>query len=147
MVADIDDITFTTGTKRFTATLAVANHDSISANCSVANNYVYPIYHGVVGVTADSLEASDIQSSTKALSAGVQTYSYTMSDSYPMIASTRRLTKVTDSSGITDYTNAFKSSETEISLSSVNPAWGPVTYYVYTGSRATLDSFQFKFTF
>lgn len=140
-------IQITTSSKSFTASLNVPGKNPVSASGSISNNYVYPIYYGAVSVTADNLAASDIQGATKVLSSGTQTYAYTVSDGYPMIASKNRITKVTDASGITDYTNAFKSSETEISLSSVNPAWGPTTYYVYTGSRATLNAFQFKFTF
>ena len=146
-VIDFADITLADSSKSFTATLTIPNHDNIITSASVSNNYVYPFYYGAVNVTADNLVASDIQSAAKVLSSGTQTYSYTTNDNYPMIASPRKLTGVTDSTGFTDYTNAFINSETEISLSSVSPAWGPVTYYVYTGSRATLDAFQFKFTF
>lgn len=144
---DFDDMTLGTTPLAFTATLTIPNHNSISVNSTASNNFVYPIYHGAVNASADNLVASDIQGATKLLSAGTQTLGFTTLDSYPMIASTRRISKVTDSSGITDYTNAFIGSETQISLSSDNPTWGPVTYYVYTGSRATLSNFQFKFTF
>ena len=144
---DFTDMTLSTTPIKFNATFKVNGHNDINVSTTASNNFVYPIYYGSSSVTADNLVASDIQSAAKVLSSGTQTYSYTVTDGYPMIASPRKLTKVTDNSGITDYTNAFIGSETEISLSSVSPAWGPVTYYVYTGSRATLDAFQFKFTF
>lgn len=154
VVADIDDINFTNETKEFTATLVIPDHDNVVASCSISNNYVYPIYYGIFDNPADKeedgqliLTQEDVKGTTKLISSGAQTLSYTMTDAYPMIASTRRLTKVTDISEVTDYTNSFMSSETEINISSVNPYWGPVKYYVYTGSKATLNDFTFKFTF
>ena len=146
-VIDFDDMTLSTSSLSFSASLTIPNHNSITVNATASNNFVYPIYYGSANVTADQLVASDVQGAIKLLSSGTQTLSITTVDSYPMIASTRRLSKVTDSTGITDYTNAFIGSETEINLSSDNPVWGPQKYYVYTGSRATLNGFQFKFTF
>jgi len=146
-VIDFDDMTLSTTPLSFSASLTIPNHNSITVNSTASNNFVYPIYYGSANVTADQLVASDVQGAMKLLSSGTQTLSITTVDSYPMIASTRRLSKVTDSTGITDYTNAFIGSETEINLSSESPVWGPQKYYVYTGSRATLNGFQFKFTF
>ena len=144
---DFDDMVLGSSPIIFKATLNITGHDSINVSSTASNNFVYPIYYGSSSVTADNLTDSDVQGKTKLISSGTQTLAFTTSDAYPMIASTRRISKVTDSSGITDYTNAFIGSETQISLSSDNPTWGPVTYYVYTGSRATLTGFQFKFTF
>ena len=144
---DFTDMTLSTTPIKFNATFKVNGHNDINVSTTASNNFVYPIYYGSSSVTADNLTDSDVKGKTKLISSGTQTLAFTTSDAYPMIASTRRITKVTDSSGITDYTNAFSGSETQISLSSSDPTWGPVTYYVYTGSRATLDNFQFKFTF
>ena len=94
-----------------------------------------------------SSEDLDVQTLTKVVSSGTQTLSYTGSDLYPIIASTSRLTKVTDEQRVNDYTAAFIGSETQVTLSSDDPAWGPQTYYVYSGSQATLDGFKFVFTF
>ena len=109
--------------------------------------FVYPVYYGMSQYGASDANLN-VQTLTKLVESGIsKTLHYTGTDAYPIIASIYRIAKVTDSSGITDYTNAFIGSETQVTLSSVNPSWGPITYYVYNGSRATLDDFVFKFTF
>jgi len=142
-----NQITDSTGTVNTQATLKISNRDDVLKTQSLSVPFVYPFYYGM-----SQYEASDanlnVQSLTKLVESGIsKTLHYTGNDAYPIIASIYRISKVTDNSGITDYTNAFIGSETQVTLSSADPAWGPVTYYVYSGSRATLDDFIFKFTF
>lgn len=114
--------------------------------------WITPFYHGVcpTNKSAADLTASDITSMTKDLSSkGTKSYSYTTDNSKACIAypkSYGTLKKITDSSGVTDYTAAFGSPAT-VSLTSTNPAWGPIDYYVYTNGNSTASNFGYKFNF
>lgn len=129
------------------ASLKITGKSDVVRTQAPSVPFVYPVYYGM-----SQYEASDanlnVQTLTKLVESGIaKTLHYTGNDAYPIIASIYRISKVTDNSGITDYTNAFIGSETQVTLSSSTPSWGPITYYVYSGSRATLDNFTFKFTF
>lgn len=112
-------------------------------------SFYYPFYHGVVEDVAGSLSDSTIQATSKKIEGkGQKSYSFTTNNNRAMIAypaSYGSLSKITDGSGVTDYTNSFD--RAEISLSSSNPEWGPVSYYVYTSGKATATNFTYIFRF
>ena len=114
--------------------------------------WITPFYHGVCPTdkSAASLTADDIKVMTKDLTAkGTKSYSYTTDNSKACIAypkSYGTLKKITDSSGVTDYTAAF-GTPVEVEMSSTSPAWGPITYYVYTNGNSTASNFGYKFNF
>ena len=113
--------------------------------------WITPFYHGVcpTGKDATTLTAEEIMVGKDLTSKGTKTYTYTTNNSKAMIAypkSYGTLKKITDGSGVTDYTAAFGSPAT-ISLTSTNPAWGPIDYYVYTNGNSTAMGFVYKFNF
>ena len=114
--------------------------------------WITPFYHGVCPTdkSAASLTADEIKAMTKDLtSKGTKSYSYTTDNSKACIAypkSYGTLKKITDSSGVTDYTAAF-GTPVEVDISSTSPAWGPITYYVYTNGNSTASNFGYKFNF
>ena len=114
--------------------------------------WITPFYHGVCPTdkSAASLTADEIKAMTKDLTAkGTKSYSYTTDNSKACIAypkSYGTLKKITDSSGVTDYTAAF-GTPVEVEVSSTSPAWGPITYYVYTNGNSTASNFGYKFNF
>lgn len=114
-------------------------------------NFITAFYHGVTNKDAASITQEDILGATKDLTArGTKSYSYTTDNNKAMIAypkSYGALTKITDGSGVTDYTAAFGSPAT-VSVTSTTPyAWGPIDYYVYTNGNSTATNFQYKFNF
>ena len=114
--------------------------------------WITPFYHGVcpTNKSAATLTADEIKAMTKDLtSKGTKSYSYTTDNSKACIAypkSYGTLKKITDSSGVTDYTAAF-GTPAEVEISSTSPAWGPITYYVYTNGNSTASNFGYKFNF
>ena len=113
--------------------------------------WITPFYHGVCPTDEDAttLTAEEIMVGKDLTSKGTKTYTYTTNNSKAMIAypkSYGTLKKITDGSGVTDYTAAFGSPAT-ISLTSTNPAWGPIDYYVYTNGNSTATDFVYKFNF
>ena len=114
--------------------------------------WITPFYHGVCPTdkSAATLTADEITAMTKDLtSKGTKSYSYTTDNAKACIAypkSYGTLKKITDSSGVTEYTAAF-GTPSEIDISSTNPVWGPVTYYVYTNGNSTASNFGYKFNF
>ena len=114
--------------------------------------WITPFYHGVCPTdkSAASLTADEIKAMTKDLTAkGTKSYSYTTDNSKACIAypkSYGTLKKITDSSGVTDYTAAF-GTPVEVDISSTSPVWGPITYYVYTNGNSTASNFGYKFNF
>lgn len=114
--------------------------------------WITPFYHGVCPTdkSATTLTADEIKAMTKDLTAkGTKSYSYTTDNSKACIAypkSYGTLKKITDSSGVTDYTAAF-GSPVEIEISSTSPVWGPIAYYVYTNGNSTASNFGYKFNF
>ena len=114
--------------------------------------WITPFYHGVCPTdkSAATLTADEIKAMTKDLtSKGTKSYSYTTDNSKACIAypkSYGNLKKITDSSGVTDYTAAF-GTPAEVDISSTSPAWGPITYYVYTNGNSTASNFGYKFNF
>ena len=112
--------------------------------------WVYPFFYGATDNAAADVTAEEILAGTKNVTTkGTKSFNFTTNDNRPFIAypaSYGALTKITDGSGVTDYTNAFGSPAT-VAVTSTSPEWGPINYYVYTGAAATLSSFQFKFQF
>ena len=135
---------------RFTATMT--DGTTTLSGTTGAFGRIYPFFHGVVGTdkSAATLTSDEIIAATKDVtSKGTKTYSYTTDNNKAMIAyptSYGTLKKITDSSGVTDYTNAFGTPST-VAVTSTNPAWGPVDYYVYTNGNSTASGFQYRFTF
>lgn len=121
---------------------------TITANTG-SYNFVYPYFYGASDTVAASMASDTIQAGTKNVSVeGKKTFAFTTDNQYPFIAypaSYGALAKVTDGAEVNDYTNSFGSPAT-ISVTSADPAWGPVDYYVYTGSRGTLSNFSYVFT-
>lgn len=145
---DFTDFAFSTGTLTFTVTLHMdSEHTDVSVIKNIENSFVYPMYYGASNMDAEHISVGEIQNLTKVISSGNQTLSYTTDDSYPIFVSTRPIIRVTDELGITDYTSAFTERSSLVSLSSVNPTWGPQDYHVYSGSKATLNGFKFIFSF
>ena len=141
-------ISLTVGSLSFTATINVTGESSIVTSGSASNDYVYPIYYGASELDSNHITAQGVQNLTKLIAPSVpQTLSFTTSDSYPLIASSRTLVRVTDELGITDYTASFTERSSLLSLSSDSPSWGPQNYHVYSGSKATLNGFKYIFTF
>lgn len=112
--------------------------------------WLYPFFRGVTANEASAMDAAAIIAGTKDVSAkGQKSYSYTTNNNKAFIAYPKSygvLKKVTDGSGVTDYTNSFGTPST-VSVTSTNPAWGPVDYYVYCSGNATVTNFQYKFNF
>lgn len=134
---------------RLTATVIDSDSKQYTAQTG-SFTWIYPFFHGVTSKNAADITQEDILAATKDLSSkGTKSYSYTTNDNKAMIAypkSYGTLTKITDSSGVTDYT-AVWGSPTTVSVTSTNPAWGPVEYYVYTSGASTASNFGYKFTF
>lgn len=114
-------------------------------------NFITAFYYGVTTKDAANITQDDILAATKDLtSRGTKAYSYTTNNAKAMIAypkSYGTLSKITDGSGVTDYTAAFGQPAT-VSVTSTTPyAWGPIDYYVYTNGNSTATNFQYKFSF
>ena len=114
-------------------------------------NFITAFYHAVTNKTAAEITQEDILAATKDLTVkGTKQYGYTTDNNRAMIAypkSYGTLKKITDGSGVTDYTAAF-GSPTTVSVTSTTPyAWGPIDYYVYTNGNSTATNFQYKFNF
>ena len=131
-------------------TAEVTDTEKVTSAQTGSFTWVYPFFYGATNNLASAVTSSEITAATKNVSAkGQKTFAFTTNDNRPFIAypqSYGALSKITDSSGVTDYTNAFGTPST-VEVTSGDPSWGPVNYYVYVGQAATLQSFQFRFTF
>lgn len=112
--------------------------------------WLYPLFRGTTDNEASAMTSELIIAGTKDVSSkGQKSYSYTTNDNKAFIAYPKSygiLKKITDGSGVTDYTNSFGSPST-IAVTSTDPAWGPIDYYVYCSGNATVTNFQYKFNF
>lgn len=128
----------------------VTDSDGKTVNATAGKfSWVYPFFYGVSDKAAAEFTSEDVLVLKKDVSAkGSKSYTYTTTNNKAVIAYPKTygtLKKVTDSSGVTDYTNSFGIPST-ISVTSAEPSWGPVDYYVYTSGNATVTGFQYKFS-
>lgn len=140
-------VTITSGTGQLTAKLT---DGTTTRNATTGQfTWITPFFRGTTSKTADEMTASDILGGTKdATAKGVKTYAYSMSNNRAWIAypsSYGRIKTILDPNNF-DVTAGFGEPAT-VSVESTNPAWGPVSYFVYCKLEpATTTDFNLKFT-